>query len=110
MALLLCVPGSDEIWLQTLHCQFELALACGLILALEVPLGGRRAFGVGLLILAPLCGPGAIALTPLFLLRAVLDRTLGRAFQFGALVLGSAVQMLFFFKLGTDRGYTLDRA
>ena len=106
LALLLLVPGSDEIWLQTLHCQFELAVACGLILALDVPRSG--AFALVLLVLAPLCGPGAIALTPLFLLRALLDRTSGRAIQCGALILGSAVQIVFFFKLGTDRGYTLD--
>ena len=108
VALLLLVPGSDEIWLQTLHCQFELAVACGLILALEVPRGGRRVFSLGLLVLAPLCGPGAIALTPLFLLRALLDRTSGRAMQLGALALGSAVQMAFFFSFGTERSYTLD--
>jgi hypothetical protein len=106
LALRLFVPGSDEIWLQTLHCQFELAVACGLILALDVPRSG--AFALVLLVLAPLCGPGAIALTPLFLLRALMDRTSGRAIQCGALMLGSAVQILFFFKLGTDRGYTLD--
>ncbi len=108
VALLLVVPGSDEIWLQTLHCQFELTVACGLILALEVPRGGRMAFALGLLVLAPLCGPGAIALTPLFLLRALLDRTPGRALHFAALASGSAVQMIGFFSLGTDRGYTLD--
>ncbi len=108
VALLLVVPGSDEIWLQTLHCQFELAASCGLILALDVPRGGRMAVALVVLVLAPLCGPGAIALTPLFLLRAVLDRAFGRAVQLGALVSGSAVQMIFFFTLGTDRGYTLD--
>ncbi len=106
--LLLLVPGSDEIWLQTLHCQFELALACGLLLALEAPRGGRMVFGLALLVLAPLCGPGAIALTPLFLLRAVLDRTRGRVLQLASLVSGSAIQIAFFFSLGTDRGYTLD--
>ena len=108
VALLLLVPGSDEIWLQTLHCQFELAVACGLLLALEVPRGGHLAFALAILLLAPLCGPGAIALTPLFLLRALLDRTLGRTVQLGALAGGSVVQMIFFFTLGTDRGYTLD--
>lgn len=108
LALLLFVPSSDEIWLQSLHCQFELALACGLILALDAPSGGRAAFALAVLVLAPLCGPGAIALTPLFLLRALFERTIGRALQLGALGFGSAVQMIFFFSLASGRGYTLD--
>ena len=109
-ALLLFVPGADEIWLQTLHCQFELALACGLILALDVPQGRRRVGYLAVLVLAPLCGPGAIALTPLLVLRASIDRSADRTMQLAALVGGSAVQMLCFFQLGSGRGYTLDPA
>ncbi|MGI4797720.1 MAG: hypothetical protein ACRYG8_27475 [Janthinobacterium lividum] len=109
-ALLLFVPGADEIWLQTLHCQFELALACGLILALDVPQDRRQVGYLAILVLAPLCGPGAIALTPLLALRAAIDRSTGRTMQLAALVGGSAMQMLCFFKLGSGRGYTLDPA
>ena len=39
--LLLLVPASEEIWLQTLHCQFELSLCCAIILALDVETGWR---------------------------------------------------------------------
>ena len=50
--------GTEEIWLQTLHCQFELTLWCGIILALD-PAAGRAAVGrLAVLALAPLCGPG----------------------------------------------------
>lgn len=110
MGLLLFVPGSDEIWLQTLHSQFELALAGGLILALEVPPGSRLLFGLFLLVLAPLCGPGAIALAPLFLLRLLLERTSGRLLQVVALGCGSALQVLGFFSLGGGRALTLNPA
>lgn len=113
LLLLLVVPASEEIWLQSLHCQFELTLGCAIILALE-PASGRffssgRGLGHGaILLLAPLCGPGAIVLVPLFLVRAVLDRSLPRLIQAGALSVGSAVQLLLFFQAVSGRGYRLE--
>ena len=35
--LVVTVPASEEIWLQTLHCQFQLALAAAVIMALDIP-------------------------------------------------------------------------
>jgi len=113
LLLLLLVPASEEIWLQTLHCQFELTLSCAIILALETASGrilssGRSLGQAAILLLAPLCGPGAIVLVPLFLARAVLDRSLSRLIQAFVLSAGSAVQLLLFFQAVPGRGYKLE--
>ncbi len=106
--LLLLIPGAEEIWLQTLHCQFQLALCCGIILALETEPGKGRLFRYALLLLAPLCGPVAIAILPLFLARAALERSLPRLRQAVALTVGAVIQMLFFFHAVPGRGYSLN--
>ena len=105
--LLATLPCSEEIWLQTLHCQFELALCCGIILALDT-IGGRVGWlRLGLLGLAPLCGPVAIALTPLFFLRAALERSRPRLLQAFVLFAGGAVQVLAFMTHQHGRAYAL---
>ena len=105
--LLLLVPGTEEIWLQTLHCQFELTLCCGIILALE-PAAGMAAVGrLAILALAPLCGPGAIVLVPLFLARSAFERSGGRLLQGLTLAAASAVQLLMFVEPFAGRAYRL---
>ena len=110
-ALLLLVPASEEIWLQTLHSQFELVLCCAIITSLELPPAGwlGRARGA-LLFLAPLCGPGAIAVLPLLAGRAALDRSRARLHQLFALAAGSAIQLGFFLHPAPGRSYALDPA
>lgn len=105
--LLLFVPASEEIWLQTLHCQFELTLCCAMILALEIERGTAAWLRLGLLFLAPLCGPGAIALVPLFFLRAIVDFSIARFGQAMVLAAGAALQLAFFFQAVPGRGYAL---
>lgn len=108
LLLLLLVPASEEIWLQTLHCQFELTLCCGIILALETT-AGLAAFGrLAILLLTPLCGPGAIVLVPLFLARAVLDRSGARVVQGLTLAAGSAIQLVLFIQPFVGRTYGLN--
>ena len=108
--LLLFVPAAEEVWLQTLHSQFELALYAALLLALSIPRKRLAAVSLLLLALAPLCGPLAIALLPLFALRAVLERSPGRALQAAALAAGSAVQLTLFFSFGSERSYGINPA
>jgi hypothetical protein len=110
--VLLLVPGSEEVFLQALHCQFELSVCCGIILALHADEWRRAPFRLAILLLAPLTGPGAVALVPVFLLRAALERTAMRVAQAAALGAGAAIQMLFFFSFTHDapRGYQLDPA
>ena len=104
--LLLLVPASEEIWLQTLHCQFELTLCCAIIIATADE--NRPAWlHWFLLALAPLCGPGAIALLPLMLARLALDRSRPRQLQCAALAAGSAVQLAVILS-GQRRGFALD--
>lgn len=108
LLLLLFVPAAEEIWLQTLHCQFELMLCGGIVLALNVPTGGRAVFALFLLLVGPLCGPGVIVLLPLFALRAVIERSPGRGVQAAVLGVGSAIQLLGFFSASAERAYVTD--
>jgi len=110
LLLLLFVPAADEIWLQTLHCQFELTLASALVLALEVPRGGQAALPLAVLGLAPLCGPGAIVLLPLFALRSALERSRGRALQTAVLLGATIVQLVFFYHRVPGRTFSVDPA
>ncbi len=103
--LVILVPASEEIWLQTLHCQFQLALASVLIMALAV----RRSARTGdllVLFLAPLSGPGAFAVLPPLLLRAATACRADRGARIAhacALAAGMALQIGFFFNLGAGR-------
>ncbi len=105
--LLLLVPGTEEIWLQSLHCQFQLTLCCGVILALESQNGLAALARLAILALTPLCGPGAILLVPLFLTRAALDWSGARLAQGLTLALGSAIQLLLFVEPFASRAYRL---
>ncbi len=106
--LILLVPGTEEIWLQTLHCQFELTVCCGLLLALEPPTGRAALLALAILALAPLCGPGGIVLVPLFLLRAALDRSPARLWQGLTMAAASAIQLALFVEPFAGRAYHLD--
>ena len=105
--LILLIPESAEVWLQTLHCQLQLALSCGIILALDTCEGWASAFRFSILLLAPLCGPVAIALLPLFLLRAAIDRSRSRALQILPLGVGAGIQFFGFFTAVPGRAYEL---
>jgi hypothetical protein len=91
-----------------LHSQFELALCCALILGLEVDDGRISKVRLGILFLAPLCGVVAIAVLPLFVVCAAIERSRGRAVQAAFLGAGAAIQMLFFFHAIEGRAYRLD--
>jgi len=101
VACILFVPASTEIWLQTLHCQMTLALACALILSLDTRPGWLPP---ATMFLAPLAGPGAVALAPLVMLRAVLERSSVRIIQCAALVCGTSLQLAFFYSPTSSRG------
>ncbi len=107
VALLLLVPGTEEIWLQSLHCQFELTLCCGMLLALEPTRGSGALARLAILALTPLCGPGGIVLVPLFLARAAVDRSGARLLQGLTLAAGSAIQLLLFVEPFAGRTYRL---
>ncbi len=110
LLLIASPPLTEEVWLQTLHSQFHLTLCGALILALDVP--GRRLyrFGLVLLLLAPLCGPSAWLLAPLFALRAVVDRSGARAIQLSVLATGIVLQLTFFYIHARGRSYGIGAA
>ena len=106
--LLLLVPGTEEIWLQTLHCQFELTICCALILALETTTEAAALARLAILLLTPLCGPGVFALVPLFLARAALDRSRARLLQGLVLAAATAIQIAVFVEPFAGRAYHID--
>src|SRR5579864_373293 len=107
LLIIAIAPATEEVFFNVLHIQFHLALCAALILALDVPRGWhvRVAYGM-LLFAAPLCGPGAIVLVPLFGLRALLDRDRRRLPQLAALAAGAAVQLLIFYGPSPVRGHS----
>ena len=106
LLFLAVAPGIEEVFFNVLHIQFHLALCVALILALDRPgrRGARILYGL-LLLIAPLCGPIALVLLPLFALRALADRDKGRFEQIGALAAGGALQLLLFYAPSPMRGH-----
>jgi hypothetical protein len=99
-------PVSEEVWLQTLHSQFHLALCAGIILTMQTEAPRwLRWFRIALLALAPLCGPAAIVFVPFFALRATLERTVERWMQTAALAISSALQLGLFYSAQGGRSY-----
>ena len=109
LALLATPALTEEVWLNTLHSQFHIALAVTLILATDLE-GGRAltAFRFFLLALGPLSGPASIVLTPFFALRAVIEGRRERWAQTAVLAASSATQLLFFFTPNPTRSLHFD--
>ncbi len=108
MLLLSMPPVCDEVWLNTANSQFHLAVAAALCLVLGTPAGvGAAAVRRLLVFLTPLCSPGSVALAPLFVLRAAVDRQMARTYDAAAIVAGSAIQFLAFYSATPGRGHIL---
>lgn len=103
LLLLVSAPSAEEVWLNTLHSQFFLALSAALILALEIGSARMEWFRRALLFLAPLYGLPAIMLLPLFILRAALERSRPRGYQALALAAGALIQLLLFYHMPSAR-------
>ena len=114
--LVVAVPvAADEVWLNSIHSQFHLALADAIILALEPAAGAVGWFRLLLLLLGPLAGPAAWFLLPLFGLRLLSERPPDaglvqswrrwRLMQIACLALGAAIQLLFFYGHTSGRSY-----
>ena len=103
IALVMVVPAAEEVWLNTLHVQFQLALATALIVALEAERGRTAWLHRGLLLAAPLSGMVSVMLLPLLALRCLVDRADRRArlWQLAMLGAGAAIQAGLFYH-GTD--------
>lgn len=111
LAMLALAPMTEEVWLQTLHIQFHLALCAGIILATDEDGSlAMRMFRYALLFLGPLCGPGAIVLIPFFIARAALDRSKERGFQTLFLLFGAALQLGLFYVGSKSRGLHIEPA
>jgi hypothetical protein len=90
-------PLAEEVWLNSLHPQFHLTLCAALILCTDPARGWTGRSHLFLLLLATLCGPTAWFVMPLFLARAVVDRSGSRAVQAAVLAAGVVVQAAFFY-------------
>lgn len=107
LGLLLTVPAADEVWLSSIGTQCHLNLCAGIILALGARGGAVGACRLLLLALAVLSGPGTWVLTPLFTLRAALERTRPRAVQAIVLCLGVMLQVTLFYSRESSRSYAI---
>ncbi|MDI2113681.1 hypothetical protein [Commensalibacter nepenthis] len=103
--LLLFVPESLEISLQSLHIQFHLTLAAAIILLLDTSSGNQRYFRISILLLTTLSGVMSIFLVPLYLLRCLVDKDPLRFEQFTILLIGNIIQFVFFYQSFHDRQY-----
>jgi hypothetical protein len=109
LLMIAIAPATEEVFFNVLHIQFHLALCVALILALDVPRRRIARVGYGvLLFLAPLCGPTAIVVLPLFALRGMIDRDWDRLTQLAPLAAGAAVQLLMFYGSSPARGHLVD--
>ena len=100
LLIVIILPFSTEVWLSSIGSQCHLNLCVGIILALAPGAGLIAFYQYVLLIFAPLSGPGAAFLLPLFILRAIIDRSQKRAVQATVLGLGTVLQLLFFYHHG----------
>lgn len=109
LALMATPALTEEVWLNTLHSQFHIALCVALILATDLESGrALKGFRFFLLALGPLSGPASIALNPFFALRAIVDGGRERWAQMLVLAASSAVQLLLFFTPNPTRGLHLE--
>ena len=84
-----------EISLSSAGLQFILSLSCAVILVSPVGARGTRYFSYFVLLLAGLSGPPSVFLAPLFFLRAVRDRSVGRFLQTGIIAFCGFVQVAY---------------
>jgi hypothetical protein len=90
--------AEPEVWLNTINAQTYLAVLTLLLLFTPVAELSRRRFGVSvaMLVLAGFSGLYSIALTPLFLVRAITERTRRRWVQAVTLGVVAVVQVVVF--------------
>ncbi|HEX5307395.1 MAG TPA: hypothetical protein VFW82_15045, partial [Dyella sp.] len=93
LLLLATVPGAGEVWVNSITSHFHMMLAAALVLMIEPRQDRLRWLHRGILVLAPLTGPGAEMLAPLFVLRALVERSRQRAVQAALIVAASMVQL-----------------
>jgi hypothetical protein len=99
LLLIATVPLAEEVWLNSLHPQFHLALCAALILAMD-PVGGWNGrFRNLLILLGALSGPTTWFLLPLFVARAAIDRSRPRALQAAVLAAGLLLQVAFWLQI-----------
>ena len=108
VAVIALCPKCEEVWLNGMHIQFWLALCCGLILALDMEKNCRMWLLKGsILFLGPLSGPASIIISPFFLLRSWIDRSVSRLLQ--TIIIGTSglIQLLFFYSSFSAREHHL---
>jgi hypothetical protein len=104
LLLIATAPLVEEVWLNSLHPQFHLTLCAALILAMDTACGWKGRIHNLLIFLGALCGPTIWFLLPLFVARAVIDRSRPRAVQAGVLAAGLLLQVVFFLQADQTNG------
>jgi hypothetical protein len=96
LLLLLAPPVSEEVWISPVTSQYHLMVCAALILAFDMGSGPGFLFRNSLLGLASFTGPGPALLAPLFVLRALVDRSWRRALQASILSAGALIEIAVF--------------
>jgi hypothetical protein len=104
LLLIATAPLAEEVWLNSLHPQFHLTLCAALILAMDPVRGWNSRFRNLLIFLGALSGPTIWFLLPLFVARAVIDKSQPRAMQAAVLAAGVLLQVVFWFPAGQANG------
>jgi len=104
LLLIATAPLVEEVWLNSLHPQFHLTLCAALVLAMDPVRGWNSWFRSMLIFLGALSGPTTWFLLPLFVARAVIDRSWPRAMQAAVLAAGVLLQVVFWFQAGQVNG------
>jgi hypothetical protein len=104
LLLIATVPLAEEVWLNSLHPQFHLALCAALILAMAPVAGWTGRAHYLLIFLGALSGPTTWFLLPLFAARAMIDWSAARVVQAGVLAAGVVLQVAFWFSLNQTNG------
>jgi hypothetical protein len=108
LLIMLVQPAALEIWLSSIGSQCFLNLSVGLILMLQPESHiFKRLFQYLVLLMAPLSGPGGSFLLPFMTARAWIDRSKLRAFQAAVLLIGTLIQLVFFYHK-SDRSMTAE--
>ncbi len=103
VAVLVAIPLSGELWLNTINSQFYLAVATFLVLT-AAPGTPRPRVVAPILALAGLTGVVSCFLTPLFVYRAARERRVDVGFNALVMVACSAVQLVMFWSVLGDPG------
>lgn len=94
-AIMLFTGPSEEIWLNVASAQFVLAVAASMMLVTDIPSSNALRIGRGLLlVVVGLSGIASVLLAPLFLVRAIIEKSKRRTLEATILIVCGLLQFV----------------